>query len=79
MSNDLHVDDERTGLPETGIYVRADGGSFDIAHLTRDSVLRWLRSRGGSNLWAENTVLVLIGWPQYSEAEALAALKETQP
>jgi hypothetical protein len=49
----------------TGIYVRAlrDNipGSYDIATLDRDSLFRWLRSRGGANPWAENVVAVLLG------------------
>jgi hypothetical protein len=53
----------------TGIYVRAsvpDGGfdSVDIWCLDRDSLMRWLRSRGGANEWAENTVAVLLGHSQ---------------
>jgi hypothetical protein len=59
----------RMDLPETGIYVRAQNeagafGSFDIAHLDRDSLHTWLRSRGGENLWAENVVMTLLGHPQ---------------
>lgn len=51
---------------DTGIYVRAQKpaggyGNFDIAELERESLLAWLRSRGGANLWAENTVLILLG------------------
>lgn len=51
----------------TGIFVRArdmEGhfGSFDIYELDRDSLVAWLRSRGGENKWAENTVLLLLGW-----------------
>jgi hypothetical protein len=63
----LHVDPERLSLPETGIPVRAvkpDGVgwvSADIAHLKKESLLDWLRSR--PNL-AENTVLVLLGHPR---------------
>jgi hypothetical protein len=76
----LVVDDERMGLAETGVFVRAtlDGkwGSHDIAHLTRNSLLRWLRSRGGENLWAENTVMILLGWPQFQADEAVSALKD---
>lgn len=63
--DELTVDPYRTGAPETGIYVRAkDGdkwGSHDIAHLDAKSLLAWLRSRGGNNQWAENTVGVLLG------------------
>ncbi len=50
----------------TGIYVRALGldsrwGSHDIAELDAPSLLAWLRSRGGSNPWAENVVGILLG------------------
>ena len=63
--SDLTVDPARKQQPETGIYVRAKEknhwGSHDIAHLDRESLYTWLRSRGGNNLWAENTVLILLG------------------
>jgi len=63
----LQVSYEREDLPETGIYVRARGsdgswGSFDIAHLEKDSLQRWLRSRGGNNPWAESVVYTLLGY-----------------
>lgn len=49
----------------SGIPIRAelDGawGSFDAAELDRDSLLEWLRSRGGENAWAESVVLILLG------------------
>jgi len=49
----------------TGVFVRAlyNGkmGNFDICNLDRDSLLRWLRSRGGANEWAEQCVLILLG------------------
>lgn len=62
----LHVDVNRVHLRGTGIYVRAKHenghfGSFDIAELTRESLLVWLRSRGGYNPWAEDVVGVLLG------------------
>lgn len=61
----LTVDPYRTGAPETGVYVRARSegkmGSHDIAHLDANSLLAWLRSRGGENAWAENTVGILLG------------------
>lgn len=64
----LQVDPDRTALPETGIYVRgldASGqwGARDIAHLTRESLLAWLRHDydGGANWRAENCVGVLLG------------------
>lgn len=66
----LIVDDQR-GRPgsvernATGIFVRAkygeEWGAFDIATLTRSSLIEWLRSRGGDNEWAENAVAMLLG------------------
>ena len=66
---DFQRDDATRGMRQsitgTGIYVRAlrDNipGSYDIATLDRDSLFRWLRSRGGANPWAENIVAVLLG------------------
>ncbi len=60
----LRTDPERAHLPETGIYVRAVGadGRFDavdIAHLTKESLLAWLRSR--TPTFTENVVLALLG------------------
>ena len=51
---------------ETGICVRAklpNGkiDSVDIAYLDKDSLKRWLRSKGGNNELAENVVLILLG------------------
>ena len=62
----LEVDPKRIGmLKKTGIYVRASFngrfGSYDISELTAYSLLKWLRSRGGENPWAENTVGVILG------------------
>lgn len=62
----LAVNPNRTDLHgSTGIYVRAelDGeiGNFDIAELDSASLLTWLRSRGGDNLWAEDTVGIILG------------------
>ena len=50
----------------TGIFVRAKTSegkwdSFDILVLTRESLFDWLRSRGGSNEWAEQCVALLLG------------------
>ena len=52
--------------PDTGIYVRAqdEGGKWhaaDISHLTAESLLEWLHSRGGCNPLAENVVGILFG------------------
>jgi hypothetical protein len=51
------------------ILVRAknEHGHFqncDIGDLDRESLLSWLRSRGGSNPWAEQTILILLGYEQ---------------
>ncbi len=60
-------DKNRMKEPETGIYVRAllpntaMWKAIDIAHLTADSLLRWLRQSGGDNPIAENTVGILLG------------------
>lgn len=60
------IDPDREDYDGTGIYVRAVAGdgtwhSTDIATLDRDSVSRWLRSRGGMNVFAESVVLALLG------------------
>lgn len=62
----LHVDPERLEFADlTGIYVRAKlndkFGTYDIAQLTKDSLLEWLTSRGGFNPWAEDVVGILLG------------------
>lgn len=77
----LTVDVERMELPETGIYVRAikpgvEGdsgwGSHDIAHLDAPSLLAWLRSRGGRNQLAEDTVGALLGHDCLTAGDATA-------
>lgn len=60
----LHADPRRTHLPETGIYVRAlatDGtwDAIDIAHLHRDSLDAWLRTRDID--WPIDVVKTLLG------------------
>lgn len=62
----LTVDPARLSEGPTGIYVRAKGpegrfGTYDIFDLTKESLTAWLKSRGGNNEWAENTVLILLG------------------
>ena len=66
----LVVDAERLSFANdeerlTGIEVRAlhDGrwGVHDLTVLSRESLLRWLRSRGTRSDWAENTVGILLG------------------
>lgn len=64
----LTVDPDRTHLQETGIYVRAlntEGrmGNADIAHLNRDSLDEWLRSRDSIE-WPIGVVKALLGHPQ---------------
>ena len=67
--------------PDTGIYVRAqlpDGSwaAADVATLDKDSLYRWLRSRGGANGWAEDVVGILLGWGPFSVAPVSAAAAE---
>jgi hypothetical protein len=61
---ELTADPHRAHLPETGICVRAKAAgrwqAVDIIHLDAASLLTWLRSRGGKNEWAENTVGILL-------------------
>lgn len=69
----FQVDLDRVAVySETGIFVRAqdaDGkwGSHDIAHLTPESLLAWLRNRGGHNQIAENVVGILLGHGHITE------------
>lgn len=70
------TDPRRIGRHQTttNILVRAKGpqgfDNFDIAELGRDSLIAWLRSRGGNNPWAESVVLMLLGHaPIHAEAE----------
>jgi len=68
--DDLIVDVDRAADPElsesTGIFVRAKlgdkWGSWDIAQLTKGSLLSWLKSRGGDNPYAEDVVGILLGY-----------------
>lgn len=64
MTTIPRVDPERAHLPETGIYVRglgADGkfDAIDISHLTKESLVEWLRSK--RSVFVEGVVLVLLG------------------
>ena len=67
MSTELKADPDRVDkYSDTGIYVRAktpEGkwDAVDIAELDLPSLKAWLRSRGGDNEWAENTVYLLLG------------------
>lgn len=61
----------------TGIYVRAKRndrwGSHDIADLDTVSLLRWLRSHGGANAWAESVVCLLL---HHNEGDIDAAQRD---
>lgn len=64
-SLEIDADREKT-IPQTGVMVRCqapDGkwGAVDIAHLTAESLLLWLRSDGGRNPLAENALGVVFG------------------
>lgn len=69
MPKELHeisIDPRREYEGKTGIYVRAKNSegkwiSTDIWALDRESLLCWLRSRGGVNEWAENALMLLLG------------------
>lgn len=69
------------GLPEgqdpTGIYVRAkrDGkfDAYDITFLTAESLRDFLRSRGGSNSWAEEMVFAIFGYPVLPSGKRIPA------
>lgn len=68
LTQELNCDPVRTDCyPETRIYVRAKRSdkweSVDIGELDRESLMIWLRSRGGDNPWAESTVALLLGHP----------------
>lgn len=64
----MDVDVKRIGPDEsfhTGIYVRAKVGarweSVDISVLTKEALLKWLKSNGGDNIVAEDVVGILLG------------------
>lgn len=83
---ELHVDKNRAIDAQwknaTGMYVRAeiDGrwGAHDIAVLTKESLLEWLRSRGGHNRWAEGIVASLLGHPEEAELDPVLPPSEEQ-
>ena len=67
-SDPYRADPDRTSLPETGIPVRAlnANGSWDavdIAHLDRESLDAWLRSRETID-WPVDVVMILLGHPR---------------
>ena len=62
----IRADGEDDKEVTTGIFVRAqtiDGKwqSVDICDLDLPSLKTWLRSRGGSNPWAESCVALILG------------------
>lgn len=65
----MKIDPDRLlqeGEQATGIYIRAQGAdgrydAFDIVELDKASLLTWLRSRGGDNIWAENVIGLIMG------------------
>lgn len=63
------------GVPDTGIKVigqLSDGSaskSYDIKYLDRDSLSRWLRSRGGKNELAEDVVRHMLGHGQTERSD----------
>ena len=65
---------------DKGIYVRAwwpddtQIAAVDISQLNTVSLIAWLRSRGGENVWAERTVAMLVGHPYAEVVAAFAAL-----
>jgi len=72
MKEELFVDPGRWEARDkldghTAIYVRAKvppddrWESVDIILLDLPSLFIWLRSRGGDNKWAENTVALILG------------------
>lgn len=77
---DLLVDKERAGhFGETGILVRAKvgdrWGNADIADLDAVSLIRWLRSRDGENVWAESVVFMLLGHSSEDIERAIAGVR----
>lgn len=70
---DLTVDPARKHHNKTNIFVRARKGqefvSVDIAELDRASLLAWLRSRGGENVWAENVIGILLDHGHLTELD----------
>lgn len=67
MNLTIHPDRDKAAFSGTGIYIRAKHHStgrydtYDILQLDAESLLVWLRSRGGNNPWAEDTVGLLLG------------------
>ena len=79
MLEKLHIDPERTKFHEaTPLWIRAwhpvDGvGTYNVAELTAESLLVWLKSRGGDNPWAEDCVGILLGHRHLHKREEVLA------
>lgn len=55
-------DVKETGVMVKGKHTNADTfGQYDVKYLDRDSLSRWLRSKGGNNELAEDMVRRLLG------------------
>ncbi|MBN3945920.1 MAG: hypothetical protein HWQ38_05295 [Nostoc sp. NMS7] len=54
-------DDWQTGIPVRAKLRNGDHKTADIGVLEKASLLAWLRSHGGDNPVAENTVGILLG------------------
>jgi hypothetical protein len=53
--------------------------SVDIELLDLQSLMTWLRSRGGNNEWAENTVALLLGHSLENQGGPVQITKEGAP
>jgi hypothetical protein len=78
--NPLIADPKRAEFKDgTGIYIRAKRGdtwdAIDIGELTTESLLRFLRSREGGNVWAESTCALIL---QHSHQEIDAAYDQLE-
>lgn len=70
-----YVSTEAVGVP---VRAQHDDGTFsavDIAELDAPSLLAFIRSRGGSNEYAESLVFHLLGWSPDDFHRAQAAAK----
>ena len=66
MIDEARLEQQYIDNSSTRIYVRAkhESGkweSVDILCLTKESLLEWLKSRGGDNPYAEDVVGLLLG------------------
>lgn len=65
----LYFDEKRENYPGTGIFVRAirneKWDSIDLAHLTKESLLDFLKDKPKD--WSINTVGILLGHGHLTE------------